>query len=218
MRGKEEAHDYRYFPDPDLIRVEISDAWIDDVRRNLPELPLVKRERFVAQYGIPFYDASVLTSSQALAGFFEAVVAVCGKPKTASNWVMGDLLAHLNLERKDIAESPVTPGTLAEMIGMIEDGTISGKIAKDVFEEMWASGKSPRQIVEEKGLVQITDTAFLEEAIDEVLKANPVQLEQYRGGKDKLFGFFVGQTMKLTKGKANPALLNELLRKKLSEG
>ncbi len=218
MRGKEEAHDYRYFPDPDLIRVEISDAWIDDVRRNLPELPLAKRERFVAQYGIPLYDASVLTSSQALAGFFEAVVAVCGKPKTASNWVMGDLLAHLNLERKDIAESPVTPGTLAEMIGMIEDGTISGKIAKDVFEEMWSSGKSPRQIVEEKGLVQITDTAFLEEAIDEVLKANPVQLEQYRGGKDKLFGYFVGQTMKLTKGKANPALLNELLRKKLSEG
>ena len=218
MRGKEEAHDYRYFPDPDLIRVEISDAWIDDVRRNLPELPLAKRERFVAQYGIPLYDASVLTSSQALAGFFEAVVAACGKPKAASNWVMGDLLAHLNLERKDLAESPVTPATLGEMIGMIEDGTISGKIAKDVFEEMWASGKSPRQIVEEKGLVQITDTAFLEEAIDEVLKANPVQLEQYRGGKDKLFGYFVGQTMKLTKGKANPALLNELLRKKLSEG
>ena len=217
MRSKEEAHDYRYFPDPDLIRVEISDEWIDDVRNNLPELPLAKRERFVTEYEIPLYDASVLTSSRALADFFEATVAECGKPKGASNWIMGDFLAHLNLERKEIAESPVTPQTLGEMIGMIEDGTISGKIAKEVFEEMWVSGKSPHRIVEEKGLLQITDTTFLEKAIDEVMKANPVQLEQYRGGKDKLFGFFVGQTMKMTKGKANPALLNELLRKKLSE-
>jgi len=217
MRSKEEAHDYRYFPDPDLIRVEISGEWIGDVRDHLPELPLAKRERFVRQYEIPLYDAQVLTASRALADFFEAAVKECGKPKTTSNWVMGDFLAHLNLERKDMADSPVTPRTLGEMIGMIEDGTISGKIAKEVFEEMWASGKSPRQIVEEKGLVQITDTASLEKAIDEVMKANPAQLEQYRGGKDKLFGFFVGQTMKMTKGKANPALLNELLRKKLSK-
>jgi aspartyl-tRNA(Asn)/glutamyl-tRNA(Gln) amidotransferase subunit B len=216
MRGKEEAHDYRYFPDPDLVRVEISEAWVEEVRRTLPELPLVKRERFVAEYELPPYDAVVLTSSRALADFFEETVKRCGSPKAASNWIMGDFLAHLNQERKAIADSPVTPETLGDMIRMIDDGTISGKIAKEVFEEMWSSGKPPARIVEEKGLVQITDTGFLEKIIDEVMKANPGQLEQYRSGKEKLFGFFVGQTMKRTGGKANPALLNELLKKKLA--
>lgn len=216
MRGKEEAHDYRYFPDPDLVRVEISEAWVEEVGRTLPELPLVKRERFVSQYELPPYDAGVLTSSRALADFFEETVKRCGSPKAASNWIMGDFLGHLNQERKAIADSPVTPETLGDMVRMIGDGTISGKIAKEVFEEMWSSGKPPARIVEEKGLVQITDTAFLEKAIEEVMQANPGQLEQYRSGKDKLFGFFVGQTMKRTGGKANPALLNELLKKKLA--
>ncbi len=216
MRGKEEAHDYRYFPDPDLVPVIIDEAWIEDVRRSLPELPLEKRERFVSEYGIPAYDAGVLTSTKALADYYEKTVQLTKKPKIASNWVMGDFLRFLNEEKRDIKDAPVSPEALAEMINLIEDGTISGKIAKEVFEDMYRSGKLAAEIIKEKGLVQITDTAALEKAIDDVIAANPENLERYRAGKDKLFGFFVGQVMKATQGKANPNLVNELLKKKLA--
>ena len=216
MRGKEEAHDYRYFPDPDLVPVIIEQDWIEEVRGTLPELPLEKRERFGAEYGIPPYDASVLTTTRALADFYEKTVGLCKQPKIASNWIMGDFLRFLNEEKRDIKDSPVSPESIAEMIRLIDDGTISGKIAKEVFEEMYRSGKPPAEIVKEKGLVQITDTAALEKAIDEVIAANPENLQRYRAGKDKLFGFFVGQVMKVTQGKANPALVTELLKKKLA--
>ncbi|MDD5722625.1 MAG: Asp-tRNA(Asn)/Glu-tRNA(Gln) amidotransferase subunit GatB [Syntrophales bacterium] len=216
MRGKEEAHDYRYFPEPDLLPIVISDAWKEEIANALPELPMEKRERFVSEYGIPPYDAGVLTASRALADYYEEVARLCGRPKIASNWVMGDFLAYLNEAKLEIGESPVPPAALAELIGIIEDGTISGKIAKEVFEEMWQSGKQPKEIVEDKGLVQITDTGELEKIVEEVLAAHQNQLEQYRTGKDQLFGFFVGQTMKATGGKANPKVVNELLKKKLS--
>ena len=216
MRGKEEAHDYRYFPDPDLVSIVVSDEWIEEIGKTIPELPLKKRERFVNTYEIPPYDAGVLTASRELADFYEETVENCGKPKIASNWVMGDILGHLKDDKKDIIESPVSAVSLANMINLIEDGTISGKIAKEVFEEMWKTGREPKKIVEERGLVQITDTGALEDAIDNVLKANPAQVEEYKRGKEKLFGFFVGQVMRTTKGKANPELVNKLLKKKLS--
>ncbi len=217
MRSKEEAHDYRYFPDPDLVPVVIEEDWIDSLRKTLPELPLEKRERFVQQYGIPPYDAGVLTSLKALADYYEKTVSLCGKPKIASNWIMGDFLRFLNEERRDIGDAPVRPEALADMINLIEDGTISGKIAKEVFEGMYRTGKTPRAIVEEGGLVQITDEDALGKAIQDAMSANPEQLEQFRKGKEKLFGFFVGQVMKATKGKANPALVNDMLKKMLSE-
>ncbi|MDY0045639.1 MAG: Asp-tRNA(Asn)/Glu-tRNA(Gln) amidotransferase subunit GatB, partial [Syntrophales bacterium] len=217
MRGKEEAHDYRYFPDPDLVPVVISGDWIEEIRGSLPELPLEKRERFIKKYGIPPYDAGVLTASRALADFFETVAIKSGRPKLASNWVMGDLLGHLNEDKLLMEECPIRAQALSDMIGLIENGTISGKIAKDVFEEMWRSAKDPKEIIEEKGLVQITDSSALEAVIDQVLKHNSSQLEDYRKGKDKLFGFFVGQVMKATKGKANPKIVNEILQKKLSK-
>ena len=216
MRGKEEAHDYRYFPEPDLVPIVISDAWEEEIRGSLPELPMEKRTRFISTYNIPPYDAGVLTASRALADYYEEVVRLCKSPKIASNWVMGDFLAYLNEAKLEIEESPIPPAALAELIGIIGDGTISGKIAKEVFEEMWQSGKQPKEIVEEKGLVQITDTGELEKIVEGVLEANQKQLEQYRAGKDQLFGFFVGQTMKATGGKANPKIVNELLKKKLS--
>ncbi len=217
MRSKEEAHDYRYFPDPDLVPLVISEEWIEEVRKTIPELPLSKRERFVEEYDIPPYDAGVLAASRDIADFYEETVKHSGKPKIASNWIMGDILGHLKEDKKDIKDSPVTPEALAKMINLIEDGTISGKIAKEVFEEMWKTGKQPKEIIEEKGLVQITDTGALETAIGKILEANPAQLEQYKQGKEKVFGYFVGQVMKATKGKANPKLVNEILRKKLSE-
>ena len=216
MRGKEEARDYRYFPEPDLVPVVISDEWKENIKNTIPELPMEKRERFISEYGVPSYDAGVLTADRDLADYYEETVRLCEKPKIASNWVMGDFLAYLNEEKLEVTESPVTPRTLAELIEIIEDGTISGKIAKEVFEDMWKSEKDPREIVEEKGLVQITDTAELEKIVEEVLETNQKQLEQYRSGKEKLFGFFVGQTMKATRGKANPKIVNELLKKKLS--
>ncbi|HPQ42771.1 MAG TPA: Asp-tRNA(Asn)/Glu-tRNA(Gln) amidotransferase subunit GatB [Syntrophales bacterium] len=216
MRGKEEAHDYRYFPEPDLVPIVISDAWKEEITSTIPELPMEKRERFVSEYGIPPYDAGVLTASQATANYYEEVARICGKPKIASNWVMGDLLAYLKETKRDVGESPVSPDALAELIDIIEDGTISGKIAKEVFEGMWNSGKRPMDIVQEKGLVQISDTGELERTVEEVLLTHPKQLEQYRSGKEQLFGFFVGQTMKATGGKANPKIVNELLKKKLS--
>lgn len=216
MRGKEEAHDYRYFPEPDLVPVVISDEWKEEIRSTLPELPMEKRQRFVSEYGIPPYDAGVLTASRDLAAYYEETARMCGNPKIASNWVMGDFLAYLNEAKLEIGESPVSPTSLAELIGIIEDGTISGKIAKEVFEDMWKSSKNPKKIVEEKSLVQISDTVELEKIVEEVLAASQKQLEQYKSGKTQLFGFFVGQTMKATRGKANPKIVNDLIKKKLS--
>jgi aspartyl-tRNA(Asn)/glutamyl-tRNA(Gln) amidotransferase subunit B len=216
MRSKEEAHDYRYFPDPDLVWIAIGRDWTEAVRKDQPELPLEKRERFVRDYTIPAYDAGVLTQSRAMADYFEAVVRLTGKPKIAANWIMGDILRFINEEKRSITDCPVTPQTLAELIGLIDKSTISGKMAKDVIDEMFKTGRSPGIIIAEKGLVQITDEDELRSVIEEVITANPKQLEQYRSGRDKVFGFFVGQVMKATQGKANPQLINDLLKKMLA--
>jgi aspartyl-tRNA(Asn)/glutamyl-tRNA(Gln) amidotransferase subunit B len=216
MRSKEEAHDYRYFPDPDLVTVTVSAEWIEAILREQPELPLEKRERFVREYGIPHYDAGVLSSSRALADYYEEVARQSGNAKAASNWVMGDLLRFLNEEKRDIRDCPVSAAALGEMIRLIDSGTISGKMAKEIIEEMYQTGKTAPAIVEEKGMVQITDEAALSGVIAGILEANPNQLAQYRAGKDKLFGYFVGQVMKATKGKANPQLINDLLKKMLA--
>jgi aspartyl-tRNA(Asn)/glutamyl-tRNA(Gln) amidotransferase subunit B len=215
MRGKEDAHDYRYFPDPDLVPLVISDDWVEDTRLSLPELPEAKARRYREELGLTEYDAEVLTASRPLAEFFEACVAVGAQAKSAGNWVMGEITRKLNDEGKDIAECPVTPGLLADLLALIDKGTISGKIAKTVFEEMWQSGRSPAAIVEEKGLVQVSDTGEIEGIIDAIMAANMGQVEEYRGGKEKVFGFFVGQVMRASKGKANPAVVNDLLLKKL---
>jgi aspartyl-tRNA(Asn)/glutamyl-tRNA(Gln) amidotransferase subunit B len=215
MRSKEEAHDYRYFPDPDLVPLVVSQDWIADIRSTLPELPDAKRIRYTAELGLPEYDAEVLSSSRDIADYFDACVALYPQAKPISNWVMGELLRALKEDNREIADCPVTPRLLTEMLKLVEKGTISGKIAKTVFDEMYKSGKEPARIVEEKGLVQVSDSGAIEKIIDEVLAANPDNVAEYRGGKDKLFGFFVGQVMKASKGKANPALVNELLLKKL---
>jgi aspartyl-tRNA(Asn)/glutamyl-tRNA(Gln) amidotransferase subunit B len=223
MRSKEEANDYRYFPDPDLLPVVLDETFITGVRATLPELPDQKAARFASEYGLSVYDAGVLTASRELASYYEEVAReVPGEPKLAANWVMGELAAALNkdgLEIGDVAGSggvgKLPAARLAGLVKRIADQTISGKIAKEVFEAMWASGSSADAIIEEKGLKQITDSSAIERAIDEVMAKNPGQLADYRGGKDKLFGFFVGQVMKATGGKANPAQLNELLKKKL---
>ncbi|MDA8347258.1 MAG: Asp-tRNA(Asn)/Glu-tRNA(Gln) amidotransferase subunit GatB [Pseudomonadota bacterium] len=216
MRSKEEANDYRYFPDPDLLPLEIDAAYIEAVREALPELPDAKAARFVAAYGLSAYDALVLTASRELADYYEAVVrAVPEQPKLAANWVMGELSAALNKDGLEISAGRLSAERLASLLVRIADDTISGKIAKEVFEAMWASGESADAIIEAKGLKQITDTGAIEQAIEAVMAKNPAQLAEYRAGKDKLFGFFVGQVMKATQGKANPAQLNELLKKKL---
>ena len=216
MRSKEEAHDYRYFPDPDLVPIMVDDAWVEKMRRELPELPTAKRERFIKDYSIPEYDAGVLTADKALAQYYEDVVKLCGKPKQASNWVMGDVLRFLNEDKLDIHKCPITAGALADMIKLIEEGTISGKMAKDIILDMYKTGKPPQKIIEEKGLVQITDEGELIKTLTAIIAANPGQLADYRGGKEKLFGFFVGQAMKATQGKANPQLVNDLLKKMLA--
>ncbi|MDP2853948.1 MAG: Asp-tRNA(Asn)/Glu-tRNA(Gln) amidotransferase subunit GatB [Smithellaceae bacterium] len=216
MRSKEEAHDYRYFPDPDLVPVMVDETWIARIREELPELPLVKRERFVKDYQIPAYDAGVLTADKALALYYEDVVKLCGKPKQVSNWVMGDVLRFLNEEKRDIRQCPISAKSLADMITLIEEGAISGKMAKDVIDDMYKTGKPPQDIIKEKGLVQITDEGELIKTISAIIEASPNQLKDYRGGKEKLFGFFVGQVMKATQGKANPQLVNDLLKKMLA--
>ncbi|HON58230.1 MAG TPA: Asp-tRNA(Asn)/Glu-tRNA(Gln) amidotransferase subunit GatB [Smithella sp.] len=216
MRGKEEAHDYRYFPDPDLVPIVIDDAWVQAIRNSLPELPSAKRERFIRDYEIPAYDAGVLTSDRALADYFEDVAKRCRKPKAASNWIMGDVMRFLNDDKRDIRACPIKPEDLAEMIKLIDEGTISGKMAKDIVEEMYQTGKPPQTIIREKGLVQITDEAELTKTITAILENNQAQVAEYRGGKEKVFGFFVGQIMKATQGKANPRLVNELLKKLLA--
>lgn len=217
MRSKEEAHDYRYFPDPDLLPLTIDDDWIASVRRDLPELPDERQERFVAQYDLPPYDAGVLTSARELADYFEAAVAVHNNPKALSNWIMVSLLGLLNAQGKDIVDSPIPPERLAALIRLIDEGTISGKIAKTVFEEMVENDKTPEAIVKEKGLVQITDAGEIEAVIDRIISENPAQVEQYRNGKTKVLGFFVGQVMKATRGKANPGIVNDLLNAKLTQ-
>ena len=216
MRSKEEAHDYRYFPDPDLVKVVVDEDWITQIRESLPELPVAKRERFIREYQIPAYDAGVLTADKALALYYEDVVRLCGKPKQASNWVMGDVLRFLNEGKRDIRQCPISARSLADMINLIEEGTISGKMAKDIVEDMYHTGKPPQDIIREKGLVQITDEGELTETIKAIIDAHPVQLADYRGGREKLFGFFVGQVMKATQGKANPQLVNNLLKKMLA--
>jgi aspartyl-tRNA(Asn)/glutamyl-tRNA(Gln) amidotransferase subunit B len=217
MRTKEEANDYRYFPDPDLLPVVVDDSLIAAVRRSLPELPEAKRERFMTQYGLSAYDAGVLTASRELADFYEKTVKVSkGEGKLAANWVMGDLAAFLNKENKEITESPVTPVMVGTLVNRIVDKTISGTIAKKVFELMWNGGGDPDAVIAKHGLKQVTDTGAIEKAIAEVMAENPQQLEQYRGGKDKLFGFFVGQVMKKMQGKASPEQVNALLKDKLA--
>jgi len=215
MRGKEEAHDYRYFPEPDLVPLIISQELIEEVRKTLPELPDAKRDRFVREYGIPVYDAEVLTTSKDLAHYFEACVEAYPQPKTASNWIMTELLRELKNSGHEIVDCPIPPARLAGLLKMIDNGTISGKIAKTVFEEMYRTGRPAEEIVKEKGLIQISDEGALEALIDEVLQSHPNERESYRQGKSQLLGFFVGQVMKRSQGKANPGKVNELLKRKL---
>ncbi|MFZ5586022.1 MAG: Asp-tRNA(Asn)/Glu-tRNA(Gln) amidotransferase subunit GatB [Thermodesulfobacteriota bacterium] len=217
MRGKEEAHDYRYFPDPDLLPLIVDQAWVERVRGELPELPDQKRARFVAMYGLPHYDAGVLTMSRPLADYFEAVVQAGAGPKAAANWIMSELLGALNAEGKEITASPIAAGQLAALISMVESGELSGKLAKQVFGEMMQSGQDPAAVVAEKGLKQVSDEGPLRQALQKIFAANPGQVADYKAGKDKLLGFFVGQAMKATKGQANPQVLNDLVKKMLGE-
>jgi aspartyl-tRNA(Asn)/glutamyl-tRNA(Gln) amidotransferase subunit B len=215
MRSKEEAHDYRYFPDPDLVPLVIDEAWVERTRSELPELPEQRRRRFMTAFALSAYDADVLTASRELADYFESCVALHANAKTVSNWVMGEITRALNDTGTLIDSCPVSPRLLAELLKLIEDGTISGKIAKTVFDEMWKGGKEPAVIVQEQGLVQVSDSGAIEAIIDDILAREAGQVAEYRSGKDKLFGFFVGQVMKASKGKANPTVVNELLLGKL---
>ncbi len=220
MRSKESAHDYRYFPEPDLLPLEVSADWIAAVRETLPELPDARRERFVREYALPPYDAEVLTARKDIADYFEAAVRAHPNAKAISNWVMGDVLRMIRDRKLDdalvIGEWPVAPDRLAALVRLIDDATISGKIAKSVFEQMVATGTPPEQLVAEQGLSQVTDAGAIDSAIAAVLAANPDKVAEYRAGKDKLFGFFVGQVMKATQGKANPQKVNELLKQRLA--
>jgi aspartyl-tRNA(Asn)/glutamyl-tRNA(Gln) amidotransferase subunit B len=217
MRGKEEAHDYRYFPDPDLVPIVIDKPWVEKIRNSLPELPHVKKARFMKQYDLPSADAGLLTSSRALADYYETCTGAFDKPKVVSNWIMGSLLAVLKAQNKTVEQTPVPPDRLVALLKLIDGGVISGKIAKTVFDEMVSSGKEPQAIVEEKGLVQITDNDAIAEIVEKVLADNPKEVEAYKGGKKKLLGFFVGQVMKATRGKANPKMVNDLLKGALEE-
>ena len=214
MRSKEDAHDYRYFPDPDLLPLELDKAWVDGLRKELPELPDDLKARLIKDYGLSAYDATVISEDRETAAFYEKV-ADGRDAKLAANWMTVELFGALNKQGKTLAESPVSPDGLGELVGLISDGTISGRIAKDVFAEMVESGGSPAEIVEAKGLKQVSDTGAIEAMVDEVLAANQDKVEEYRGGKDKLFGFFVGQVMKASQGQANPGMVNELLKSKL---
>ncbi|MQR99325.1 Asp-tRNA(Asn)/Glu-tRNA(Gln) amidotransferase subunit GatB [Gluconobacter aidae] len=216
LRSKEDAHDYRYFPDPDLLPLVIEQSWVDELKAALPELPEAKRARLEQEYGVSRYESSVLCVEQAIADFYEAV-ARGADARLAANWMLGDFFAALNRTGRSIEDSPVSAEGLRELLGLISDSTINGKIAKEVLEDMVETGDSASAIVERKGLRQVTDTGAIESAIREILAANNDKVEEYKGGKDKLFGFFVGQTMKAMKGKGNPALVNETLKKLLSE-
>ncbi len=216
MRGKEEAHDYRYFPDPDLVPLVISPEWIEEVRATLPELPEVKRGRFVEELGMSVYDAGVLASDRALADYFDACVALGSDAKSCANWIMGEILRKLKETDTEITDVPITPELLTGLLARIADNTISGKIAKTVFEKMWQKGQTADQIIDAEGLKQVTDTGAIEGLVDEVIAANPDQVAEYLGGKDKLIGFFVGKVMQASQGKANPGMVNQLLKKKLT--
>jgi len=216
MRSKEEANDYRYFPDPDLLPVELDEDTIAQIKATLPELPSEKKARFISEFGLKSYDADVLTAQRELSDFFEAsVTAADGEAKLCANWVMGELSSALNKSNKDITESNITPQQLGGLINRIKDNTISGKIAKTVFEAMWNGEGDADEVIEARGLKQVTDTGAIEKIIDEVIANNPAQVEQYRGGAEKVFGFFVGQVMKVSQGKANPAQVNQILKDKL---
>ena len=216
MRSKEEAHDYRYFPEPDLTPITVEQSVIDEIRSGLPELPDAKRKRFVSGYGLPEYDAELLTTEKAVAQWFEQAVQAGGQPKAVSNWMMGELMKMLNEENVAIDNCLIKPKQLADMLTLIEKGIISGKIAKTVFMEMYKTGKDAESIVKEKGLVQISDESAIEKAVDEIIAKHPAEVERFKAGEEKLLGFFVGQVMKTTKGKANPQMLNDLMKKKLS--
>ena len=215
MRGKEEAHDYRYFPDPDLLPLVIDAEWIERVHRSLPELPEARRTRFVEHYSLPDYDAGVLTTDRELADYFEECLGAFPQPKPVSNWIMGSLLGLLNARGITIDRSPIPAAELAGLLKLVDEGSISGRIAKTVFDEMAASGKTARAIVQEKGLAQISDATAIEKVVQDVIDRNPDEVDAYRGGKTKLMGFFVGEAMKATRGQANPKTVNEMLRKRL---
>lgn len=217
MRSKEEAHDYRYFPEPDLPPILVSQEWIDEIKANLLELPDEKRKRFIGQHSLPEYDAELLTSEKAIADWYERVVESGGQPKVVANWIMGDLMRLLNEENKSVDALLFGPAQMVGMLKLIDDDTISGKIAKTVFEEMYRTGKNAGDIVKEKGLVQISDTSEIEMAVDDVLAKSASEVERFKAGDEKLMGFFVGQVMKATKGKANPKMLNDLLKEKLGK-
>ncbi len=215
MRGKEESHDYRYFPDPDLLPLMASDEWIKRVGSNLPELAPAKSERFIREYGVREDEAAILTGEKELADYFERVIEAGAPAKKAANWILAELLRELKEEEGGIKKCPISPSNLAKLIKLIEDGKISGKIAKEIFSEMYATGKEAKKIIKEKGLEQISDSSEIDAVVDKVIADNPKQVEQYRGGKQAVFGYFVGQIMKETKGQANPNIVNELLKKKL---
>ena len=215
MRSKEEAHDYRYFPDPDLVPLQLNEDWIDGFRSSLPELPAVRTHRFITEYGLPEYDAGVITTSKGMADYFESCLKLFKDPKTVSNWVMGELTRELNNSGTDIAVSPVSPDRLVDLLTMVDKGVISLKVAREIFPELYRSGKTPQQIVQEKGLTQVSDEGALQKIIDEVLSKNPVQVGQFKEGKQQVLGFLVGQVMKVSGGKANPGKVNELLKNKL---
>ncbi len=217
MRSKEESHDYRYFPEPDLLPLVIDQEWLDAIRDRLPELPDEKMKRFMDQYGLPKYDSEVLTSSIELTDYFELCARETGDAKMVSNWIMSELLRELKGDDREIEDYPVSPSALTELLKMIKDETISGKIGKDVFKEMYREGRSARAIVKDKGLIQISDEAEISAIIEQVLKGNPEQVAKYKEGKEQLLGFFVGQVMKKTKGKANPRLVNEILKRILKK-
>jgi aspartyl-tRNA(Asn)/glutamyl-tRNA(Gln) amidotransferase subunit B len=216
MRGKEEAHDYRYFPDPDLVPLVISPEWIAEVRATLPELPDVKRRRFVEVLGLPAYDAEVISADRAVADYFDECVALAKDAKTCANWVMGEVLRKLKETGATIETVPVTPELLNGLLARIADNTISGKIAKTVFEKMWQGGQTADQVIDQEGLKQVTDTGEIEKLVDQVIAAHPAQVTEYLAGKDKLIGFFVGKVMQASQGKANPGKVNQLLKKKLT--
>lgn len=216
MRSKEEAHDYRYFPDPDLLPVIVNDEWIKEIKAMLPELPEAKLKRFITEFSLPVYDSEILTQSKYLADYYETVTSVTKDYKSASNWIISEVLAVVNEKKIDILDFPITPVNLGKLINLINDGTISGKIAKEVFNFMLIDNSDPELIVKEKNLIQISDTGEIELIIKKIIDTNPDQVQEYRSGKEKVFGFFVGLVMKQSKGKANPKLVNEILKKKLS--
>jgi aspartyl-tRNA(Asn)/glutamyl-tRNA(Gln) amidotransferase subunit B len=215
MRSKEYAHDYRYFPEPDLLPVMVSEEWKEEARRALPELPDARRERFMREYALSEYDAGLLTASRRLADYFEQVARACGEPKLASNWILSELSYLLGEAKKDITESPISPTSLAELISLIHKGTISGKMGKEILAEMFAGGKRAREVMAEKGLEQMNDPEEIAAVVREIMAANPKQVEQYRKGKTATLGWFTGQVMKATRGQANPQLLQEVLKKEL---